>query len=154
MANLTAEIHSYADAEEFLGNKRTRKLGNNTYVERPDYATEIIGVRLHATAIVTYHADGRIILDTGGWNTPTTRDRLHSLVPVGVSVGSGKCDRRGAAEDLIVIAYQDVDTGERSAWGWPILEREVNASVVADSRVVITTDPETGEVLSIEGDRK
>src|SRR5665811_890292 len=112
MAKLTAEIRNFTDADVFLGSKKARKLANNTYVEAPDYSDDIIGVRLHATVIVTYHRDGRIILNTGGWNTPTTASRLHQLVPLGVSAGI----RRG---DLVVTKYHNEPTGEIEFDGYP-----------------------------------
>lgn len=149
MATLTAEIRSYDVAVRFLDGRETRKLGNNTYVEVPDYADDIIGVRLHATVIVTYHRDGRIILNTGGWNTPTTRDRLNQLTPLGVSVSGSRGDRFGRAADLIVRTghweFNPTTGGEH--WVDDIYR-------VADSLVTIVTDPITHEVLSIEGDRK
>lgn len=34
-------------------------------------------IRLHDTDIVTFKPNGRVILNTGGWNTITTRDRIN-----------------------------------------------------------------------------
>jgi hypothetical protein len=34
-------------------------------------------IRLHLTDIVTYRTDGTVVLNTGGWNTITTRDRIN-----------------------------------------------------------------------------
>jgi hypothetical protein len=70
-------------------NKESRKLGNNTYLIRhPGHLTrpgdtkgECITVRLHDTDIVTYHTNGNIILDTGGWKTVTTKDRMNKYTP-------------------------------------------------------------------------
>lgn len=154
MANLTASIHSYADAEKFLAGKTARKLGNNTYVESIGHTVTAIAVRLHATNIVTYHPDGTIVLNTGGWNTVTTRDRMHQLTPRGVSVSGSKGDRSGRAEDLNVTAYRNVDTGEVDVIGWPITERVTDFSATATSAVTITTEGRYAhEVLNIEGDR-
>lgn len=36
-------------------------------------------VSLHQTDILRFCEDGRTYIDTGGWNTPTTRDRLSSF---------------------------------------------------------------------------
>lgn len=58
-------------------------LENNTVaVRRPDG----IAVRLHETDVVTFRDDGTVVLDSGGWDTLTTRDRLHRYAP-GASVG-------------------------------------------------------------------
>jgi hypothetical protein len=57
---------------------QSRKLGNNTYLQRRD---EDIAVRLHSTDVITFHPDGSITLDTGGWETVTTKDRINSYQP-------------------------------------------------------------------------
>lgn len=38
-------------------------------------------MRLHETAIVTYHANGDVTLNTGGWKTSTTRERMRAFFP-------------------------------------------------------------------------
>lgn len=58
--------------------RETKKLANNTYARRDGDA---VAVRLHATDVVTLHDDGRVILDTGGWRTMTTRDRMDRYAP-------------------------------------------------------------------------
>lgn len=57
----------------------SRKLANNTYAERRDGGA--LAVRLHATDVVTLRPDGTVTLDTGGWFTPTTKDRMHTYAP-------------------------------------------------------------------------
>jgi hypothetical protein len=48
-------------------------------------------VRLHRTDIFRRNSNGDIILDTGGWNTGTTRDRMNdALRPYGASVHTHK----------------------------------------------------------------
>lgn len=56
----------------------TKKLANNTYARRDGDA---VAVRLHATDVVTLHDDGRVVLDSGGWRTVTTRDRINRYAP-------------------------------------------------------------------------
>lgn len=59
------------------------KLANNTYLRRSDDgAFEIV---LHRTAIVRFYPDGRTVVNTGGWNTTTTRERMRRC---GVNVGT------------------------------------------------------------------
>lgn len=59
-----------------------RKLANNTYLERvPGGAA--IGVRLHSTYVVTLAPDGSVTLNSGGWLTLTTKDRINSYLPYG-----------------------------------------------------------------------
>jgi hypothetical protein len=73
---------SFEECERLEASKRknwTGKLANNTYldtiVERPSGRRGYLIV-LHRTAVVTFWADGSIRLDTGGWQTLTTRDRI------------------------------------------------------------------------------
>ena len=56
-----------------------RKVGNNTYAEiLPDGS---IGIMLHSTYVVKIHADGTYTLSNGGWQTPTTKDRINQYSP-------------------------------------------------------------------------
>ncbi len=59
--------------------KDRRKLTNNTYAIRNDNSS--IGIMLHETNVVTYHKNGRITLNSGGWKTPTTKDRINEFSP-------------------------------------------------------------------------
>lgn len=70
---------TYTDAVEKLGSRDTRKIGNNTYLERRD--DETIAIRLHATDVVTF-TSGTITLNSGGWRTVTTKARLNYALPV------------------------------------------------------------------------
>ncbi len=45
-----------------------------------------IAVFLHRTQIVTYSDDGRCWLDHGGWDTPTTRERIREYMPSGTTL--------------------------------------------------------------------
>jgi len=40
--------------------------------------------RLHQTNIVTYRKNGEVVLDSGGWKTPTTKERMNCFAPVTV----------------------------------------------------------------------
>jgi hypothetical protein len=65
------------------GNKRaTKKLGNNTHLVRIN--SDSIGVRLHNTVVVTIHSDGTYTLNSGGWQTVTTKNRINEYCPVRV----------------------------------------------------------------------
>jgi len=70
---------SYKDAEAKLGNKDRKKLENNTYLVRVDDKT--LGVKLHNTIVVYIHRSGNYTLDTGGWRTVTTKDRINRYSP-------------------------------------------------------------------------
>lgn len=77
-------INSYIEAVSRLKkgrpNQASRKVGNNTYLEQ-DVIGECIHLRLHRTRILSWYADGRITVQTNGWQTKTTKDRLNSFLP-------------------------------------------------------------------------
>lgn len=73
---------TFADAEQLCGNRNGRKLELNTYLERIDPDT--FGVRLHNTYVVEIHRDGTYTLDSGGWYTVTTKDRINRYSPARV----------------------------------------------------------------------
>jgi len=58
-----------------------RKRANNTV----EYATEDGAryIRLYDTNIISYLSNGDIVLDSGGWQTPTTRDRMNRFLTEG-----------------------------------------------------------------------
>jgi len=72
-------MRSYIEAEKTLGNRPSRKLENNTYLQRRDPST--IAVKLHDTDVVVYHVDGSVSLYSGGYRTVTTKDRINSYSP-------------------------------------------------------------------------
>lgn len=57
----------------------SRKLENNTYLERRD--NDSIAIRLHNTDIVTLHKDDTVTLSSGGWLTMTTKNRISNYAP-------------------------------------------------------------------------
>ena len=63
-----------------------KKVANNTWVVQPTSGD--IYVRLHGTDILRYYADGRIEVNTGGWNTTTTLQRINAYLPDGIRVGT------------------------------------------------------------------
>lgn len=74
----------YQAAVERLSKPRNmdrKKIANNTVLRREDDGQHI--VRLHETDIMTYQPDGRICLNSGGWRTVTTKDRLNWFLPNG-----------------------------------------------------------------------
>lgn len=79
---------TYASACDKLNGRDSRKVGNNTYLERIDSQT--VGVRLHRTHVVTFHADGRYTLNSGGWRTVTTKSRINDYAPARVTQRAGE----------------------------------------------------------------
>jgi len=113
---------TYAEAKEMMSRARDgrRKLANNTYLEirTPDWQSAPYGegidyaVRLHGTDVVTLHPDGSYTLDSGGWQTPTTKERINRFAPVAVWAVKRRwqiAPRRepGAAAFTRAIPYQD-----------------------------------------------
>jgi hypothetical protein len=83
-------INSYADASDYLGRKADRPLtGRATRIIRRDASS--IAIRYQSTDVVTYHADGTITLQNGGWNTVTTRARFREYTRARVWTSKGEC---------------------------------------------------------------
>lgn len=56
-----------------------KKVANNTVLYTRPNGNKV--VRLHRTDIVEFDRGGRIILRSGGWKTPTTKDRINMFLP-------------------------------------------------------------------------
>ena len=106
---------TYQEADALLQGRcrERRKLENNTYLERKTYPRDATAVRLHRTDVLTFYQDGRIEIDTGGWNTVTTRDRMNRYLPNPWRVGS----ERGTLVlyRMRPLAWQPVSTVSRNA---------------------------------------
>ena len=61
--------------------KRSRKVGNNTF--RVEYQDGTVAIRLHTTDVVTFKTDGTTVLNSGGWQTSTTKSRINTYIPKG-----------------------------------------------------------------------
>jgi hypothetical protein len=80
--------------EKITGSRKAlyKELGilKSKLVRRNTRLTEYVDgkrtLRLHATDIITWTADGKIILNSGGWHTHTTKERINSALPLGVRV--------------------------------------------------------------------
>lgn len=60
-------------------NRDRRKVGNNTYAEILHDGS--VGITLHSTCVVRIYEDGTYRLSNGGWQTPTTKDRINQYSP-------------------------------------------------------------------------
>ena len=58
-----------------------RKIANNTWEYHRD---ESRFIRLHNTEIIEFKPDGRVVLNSGGWRTVTTKARFNRFTPYGV----------------------------------------------------------------------
>lgn len=68
-------------------NKDSRKHSNNTYIVRRNGN---IALQLHQTDVATFQPDGAIILNSGGWHTLTTKDRINQALPAGLRLSQAK----------------------------------------------------------------
>lgn len=76
---------THAEAVNMIKGKRNvkrRKVGNNTYAEI--LHDNSVGIMLHSTYVVKIHEDNTYTLQTGGWQTVTTKDRINQYSPVRV----------------------------------------------------------------------
>lgn len=76
---------THSEAVSMVRGKRNasrRKVGNNTYAEI--LHDNSVGIMLHSTYVVKIHPDNTYTLQTGGWQTLTTKDRINQYSPVRV----------------------------------------------------------------------
>lgn len=78
-------MNAYMKQLEVLGGRSSKKVANNTYIQRRDDKT--LALKYHATDVVTYYDDGRVVLNSGGWRTSTTKLRFnesYAKIPIQV----------------------------------------------------------------------
>lgn len=130
---------TYADAQSrynaWRDNPRRRtedcRLAHNTTLERFEtldpsgvYVTAY-SVRFHRTHVATFYQSGSVKLNTGGWQTATTRDRLNRA-GVRIGMGGGIASVSHGGRDY---AYRDgmtlePDGSARYADGAPAVDAE------------------------------
>ena len=74
------------DLRNYLGDRYCRKLANNTWLE--DNGNGGLLVRLHNTVILTFpaHPSDIFSVNSGGYRSTTTKQRLNALLPGGYGV--------------------------------------------------------------------
>lgn len=100
MGRHLAMFNDFSGADNYLGGKDRRPIPSvrATDVHRIDADT--IALRYQATDVVTYHADGRIVLNSGGWLTPTTKQRINDFSPANIYQQKGAWYFGGSAARL------------------------------------------------------
>lgn len=108
-------VDNYAHAREILGTRDSRKLGNNTTLESRG---DTVAVRYHATDVVTFHADDSRTLDTGGWFTSTTKERINQYLPWGwhLYADRGTWKLREAGNPVPVLYADGMTVSESAGW--------------------------------------
>jgi hypothetical protein len=85
---ITLGKNMLADAIAFMGKRERRKIANNTYMHKGTCGASV-KVRLHSTDILVITAKG-VVLNSGGYRTILSKDRMNALLPVGYSLYSEK----------------------------------------------------------------
>lgn len=81
------ETYTYEGWLALMGGKTFRKIGHNTTAEvLAGPSGKSIGIRYHSTYVAMFHADGTVTLNTGGWHSSTTKQRLNAVLPMSVRV--------------------------------------------------------------------
>ena len=75
---------SMTDLHAEQGVTGAERVGNNT--AKITYDDGSVAYRLHKTDVITNNPDGTVTLDTGGWATSTTKDRMNTYLPEGYGV--------------------------------------------------------------------
>ena len=149
-------IHSYAQAIDHLAggrDKNSRPVANNTRVERRG---DDIAIKLHATDVATIHPDNSITLNSGGWLTVTTKDRMNSaLRNRSVTLGSWhgawfiygcvRCDRG---------IRTDHPLHDEAGPSWEKLGRYFDGITISDLGEILNPRDNSLEVRLEEAERK
>lgn len=80
MAYATLEFNNFQDIDHALGVRRSLPLAPNTVAYRTGVNESEIAISYHGNDIAIWDTGTKAItLQTGGWDTPTTVDRLHQI---------------------------------------------------------------------------
>jgi hypothetical protein len=60
----------------------SKVIGNNTIEYHKEDGTRVI--RLHLTDIITFNTDNTIVLNSGGYKTATTKERMNRFIPASI----------------------------------------------------------------------
>lgn len=80
-----------------------KKLDHNTYLYQVGVEFHVV---LHQTAVVRILSNNKYILNSGGWYTPTTKDRINRFSPVRINQKRGEwfLDSGREFQDGMVVA--------------------------------------------------
>ncbi len=74
-------MNYYNELLQKLNGKFKKKIGNNTYLcLLSGVPGDGIAIKYHNTYVVTVYGDGKVELNTGGWNTVTTQMRINKAL--------------------------------------------------------------------------
>jgi len=113
MAKLLTTSTDFGTLAGHLAGRYQKTIGNNTVLR--DAGPGAIAVRLHGTDVVTVLADGSVTLDSGGYWTSTTKDRINAFArQLGVSVHSYDYEWRLTLRNGNTVAWRDGVTLDQS----------------------------------------
>jgi hypothetical protein len=154
MTQFASPVTSFGAAENFLGGKDWRAIGHNTAIIRRSETT--IAVLFHSTDVVTFHLDGRVTFNTGGWESVTTKVRMNALSPCSVWSEGGTWAIMGPSGDS--ARFEDGVTldaaGTFQNWKearFLLRESRARRLAIKDAEIAawIGESPETREVLTM-----
>lgn len=106
MAKLLTTSTTFGILAGHLAGRDQKTIGNNTVLR--DAGPGAIAVRLHCTDLVTVLADGTLTLNSGGYWTTTTKDRLNSFLrTVGARVHANRWQWYLTTADGVETEWQD-----------------------------------------------
>jgi hypothetical protein len=90
-----------------------KMINNNT--ARIIYPGGVVAVRLHATNVITFLPSGEMVLNSGGWQTVTTKERINRYSSARITQRGGQWFMRDGSlfYDGIVIDSAGAVTSER-----------------------------------------
>lgn len=78
---------NYQTALKTLNGRKSSKIGNHTYLLALDNGN--VAIQLHWTHVITITPDNKYILNSGGYRTATTKNRINQYAPVNL------CQKKG-----------------------------------------------------------
>lgn len=77
-AKLACTYANFHQVSDYLRGKSSRKIGYETYIEK--LSNFEVGIKYHRTHIVKMDVTDVMTISSGGWDTPTTKDRLNQFL--------------------------------------------------------------------------
>jgi hypothetical protein len=111
MAKSKYSIKSFADAQSAFECSKTGKITHNTWIVRENDGASY-AVVFHRTKIVRYHFDGRIQLNSGGYQTVTTKQRMNRFSPLKIGQTN--------FEWFVYLPDNYASTGKMYKWNTPV----------------------------------
>jgi len=89
MARFKATVTSYEDARQFWESNKNPEIAYNTRIGKlvlPNTEEEVFALIYHTSVVVVWYEDRRVMLNTEGWQTLTTKQRIQESLPPGFSI--------------------------------------------------------------------